>query len=152
MADPSGLAARHVLLVDDEADFLAELKYYLGRRGWVVSTSDTPAGALARLEAHPDIAVMVTDVRLADLDGFALASQVQRTYTGCKAVAVMVVTGHGELAGRGCADTSVDLPILPKPLAMRPFVKLLEAALDRALTARAAGQAPGAPPLQQGFA
>lgn len=142
MADPSSLAAKHVLLVDDEADFLAELKYFLGRRGWVVSTSDTPAGALARLEAHPDIAVMVTDVRIADLDGFALAAEVQRDYTGHREVAVMVVTGHGELAGRANTATTDNLPILPKPLAMPNFIRLLEAALARALSARAAGQAP----------
>lgn len=138
-------ARRHVLLVDDEHDFVAELRLYLGRRGWAVTVSHSPQEALAQLKRHGDITVIVTDMRLAALDGLELARQVLREYNGQRAVAVLVVTGHGELAAQPGAPAPPALPILRKPLDMACFLTTLEAAVARAQDARRAAAGVSAP-------
>ena len=91
-----------------------------------------------QLETHTDIAVVVTDVRIADRDGLELANRILRERTGPTAVAVVVVTGHGELRERNTTAAPIKLPILCKPLVMGDFMKALDAAICRARAARAA--------------
>lgn len=138
MASQLETPPRHVLLVDDEHEFIDELALYLRRRGWTVTASNAPYEALAQLERHDDIDVVVTDVRMADLDGFQLARRIRCRHAGPRAVAVVVVTGHGELINQDEANAAEDLEILRKPLSMPCFLATLEAALDRSRAARAA--------------
>ena len=133
-----GVPPRHVLLVDDEPEFLQELGPYLRARGWTVTTSPAPPEALVQLDTHADIAVVVTDVRIADRDGLELAHRILRERTGPTAVAVVVVTGHGELRGSNPSSAPMELPILYKPLAMGVFMATLDAAACRAHAARMA--------------
>lgn len=130
-------ADRHVLLVDDEPCFLVELGLYLRRRGWTVTTSQTPHEAQAQLDANTGITVVLTDVRLGNLDGFDLARRIRHERIGRRAVAVVVMTGHGELATVGNAAPPIELPILRKPLAVPHFLATLEAAFAKAQAARA---------------
>lgn len=132
------LADRHVLLVDDEPDFLDELRRYLRRRGWTVTATGTPGEALAQLNAHAGITVVVTDIRIGDLDGCDLATRILHEHCDRQAVSVMVVTGDGERAARSITDSPMDLPILHKPLAVPAFLEMLEAAHGRAKACRAA--------------
>lgn len=141
MAEQPDPAPRHVLLVDDEHEFLDELTLYLRRRGWTVTATHAPQEALAQLGMHADIAVVVTDVRMASLDGFQLARRIQREHAGSRAVTVVVVTGHGALMIKNDTEVPPDLPILRKPLVMSGFLATLDAALGRSRAARAAAYA-----------
>ncbi len=145
-------ALRHVLLVDDEHAFVDALRLYLRRRGWTVTASHSPQEALAQLERHGDIAVVVTDVRLAAQDGLELARRIVRDCTGGRAVAVVVVTGHGELATGVSADPVPGPPVLRKPLGMPCFLETLEAALARAHDAGRTAEGPAPAPAMAGCA
>lgn len=131
-------ADRHVLLVDDEPDFLDELALYLRRRGWTVTTSASPCEAMAQLDLHAGIAVVVTDIRIGSLDGFDLARRIVRERRGRQAIAVMVMTGHGKMEARSHGGAPPDLPILRKPLLLPDFLATLDAGLACARQARAA--------------
>lgn len=143
MPEEQPLADKHVLLVDDEHVFLEELALYLRRRGWTVTTSPTPCEAVAQLDRHAGIAVVVTDVRIGNLDGFDLARRIERERHGARAVAVVVMTGHGELAMRNTACPPPGPPVLRKPLALPAFLATLEAAFARAVQARGSMPAGG---------
>ncbi len=131
-------AGRHVLLVDDEPAFLDELALYLRRRGWTVTNCATPCEVMAQLDLYAGITVVATDVRLGSLDGFELAGRIQRERQGHRAVAVVVMTGHGDLTKRERMDQSPGLPVLRKPLNLPVFLAALDAALARATRERAA--------------
>jgi DNA-binding NarL/FixJ family response regulator len=61
-----------VLLVDDEANLLLALEACLSAEGYAVATARTAAEALVRLaEGVPDI--IVSDIRMPGMDGYALA-------------------------------------------------------------------------------
>ena len=134
----------HVLLVDDEPEFLQELGSYLCKRGWTVSTSPSPSEALVQLDTHADIAVVVTDVRIANSNGFELAQRIRQERTGTMAVAVVVVTGHGDGSGEPSNPARQELTILRKPLAIDVFMTTLAAAMDSVRAERKA--ACGHPP------
>ncbi|MGH9303734.1 MAG: response regulator transcription factor [Acidimicrobiales bacterium] len=66
-----------VLVVDDEEAITELVAMALRYEGFAVTTSETGYGALAKVEEmHPDLIVL--DVMLPDIDGFAIAERVRR--------------------------------------------------------------------------
>ncbi|MGH8636185.1 MAG: response regulator [Burkholderiales bacterium] len=118
--DPVGAAcaesiARTVLVVDDEAEVREVLREILSSAQHRVETASSGREALLRLEArHYD--VVLTDIRMPDMDGLTLFEEVKRRWPE-RAARVVFVTGDTlsealrELADSGrCA-------ILEKPFA-----------------------------------
>ncbi|NJO32401.1 MAG: response regulator, partial [Rhodospirillales bacterium] len=64
------LLARSVLLVDDDARNIFALSSVLERRGMNVRTATTGKEAIATLESSPDIAIVLMDIMLPDMDGY----------------------------------------------------------------------------------
>ncbi|TNF26950.1 MAG: response regulator [Deltaproteobacteria bacterium] len=111
-----------MLLVDDDPDirFIAEMS--LGRiGGWEVTSAISGADALARLEAglRPDVVLL--DVSMPELDGYAVMERL-RALPGCEALPVIFLTGktreHEQerclsLGARGLIDKPFDPMTLP---------------------------------------
>lgn len=71
----------HVLLVDDDASLLRLLGMRLESRGYRVTTAESGSEALRRLEAErPDI--VLSDLRMDEMDGLALFQAIQREVPG----------------------------------------------------------------------
>src|SRR5688572_6479336 len=70
-AVPAAAAAPCVLCVDDEPVMLEALSRTLGRR-YAVKTAPGGAEGLRMLADHPDIAVVVADMRMPGMDGATL--------------------------------------------------------------------------------
>jgi CheY-like chemotaxis protein/HAMP domain-containing protein len=64
------LLARSVLLVDDDARNIFALSSVLERRGMNVQTATTGKEAIAMLESSPDIAIVLMDIMMPDMDGY----------------------------------------------------------------------------------
>ncbi len=64
------LLARSVLLVDDDARNIFALSSVLERRGMNVQTATTGKEAIATLESSPDIAIVLMDIMMPDMDGY----------------------------------------------------------------------------------
>ncbi len=83
-----------VLIVDDYddvRDFAVAAVRALGYR--TIEAADGP-GALAKLEAAPDVAAMLTDIRLnGAIDGIELARRARQTRADLK---VLYMTGYGD--------------------------------------------------------
>jgi DNA-binding NarL/FixJ family response regulator len=89
---------KRVLLVDDEANLLLALDACLRAEGYTVATANTAAEALIRLAAAiPDI--IVSDIRMPGMDGYALARHL-RASPRTKLVPIVFLTAKDTLEDR----------------------------------------------------
>jgi CheY-like chemotaxis protein/signal transduction histidine kinase len=64
------LVGQTVLLVDDDARNIFALSSILERRGMRVLTATTGKEAISRLQATPDVAIMLMDIMMPEMDGY----------------------------------------------------------------------------------
>ena len=119
-------AMTRVLLIDDDRELAEMLVEYLGREDFTVSVrGDGPSGLEAARGGDAD--VIVLDVMLPGMDGFALLRELRRDVD----TPVLMLTARGD-----DVDTIVGLEIgaddyLPKPFNPRLLVARLRALLRR---------------------
>jgi two-component system NtrC family sensor kinase len=82
-----------ILLVDDEARFLATTRKLLERRGYRVATAASGTEALDLLE-RIYVQVVVLDVKMPGLDGIATLEEIKRRFP---LIEVIMLTGHGTI-------------------------------------------------------
>lgn len=116
-------APRRVLVVDDEPRMASSIKTLLEGAGYDVETAGGGREAL-KLLAESDFQVVVTDIRMSDIDGLKLiASQGARTNTE-----FIIITGHPSTES---AIEAVQLHAFD--YIMKPFdFEVLKASVDRA--------------------
>ena len=124
---PLGESQEVVLVVEDEAavrqfsvDALVEL-------GYRVLEADGAAGALKVLEAHPEIALMFTDVVMPDVNGRKLADEARRRRPDLK---VLFTTGYtrNAVVHNGVLEPGVDL--IGKPFNLEELAAKVREVLD----------------------
>ena len=64
------LVGKKVLVVDDDVRNIFALSSVLERRGMEVLTAGTGHEAIAKLEATPDIAIVLMDIMMPEMDGY----------------------------------------------------------------------------------
>jgi CheY-like chemotaxis protein len=64
------LAAKKVLIVDDDVRNIFALSSVLERRGMVVVTAGTGRQAIELLESTPDVAIVLMDIMMPEMDGY----------------------------------------------------------------------------------
>jgi two-component system response regulator AtoC len=89
---------RTVLVVDDEANLRKVLSAHLRREGFSVLTAENGVQALERMETEP-VDVVLTDLRMAPMDGLTLLERLQARHPGRP---VVMLTAHGTV------DTAVN--------------------------------------------
>ena len=82
-----------VLVVDDEAAVREELAEYLTGKGYDCFICADPGEALDELDAHPEIAVVLLDLRMPGGGGLDLLARCRATHG--QDLEFIVVTGHG---------------------------------------------------------
>lgn len=87
----------HLLIVDDEPLIRATAASLLGERGYRVSEAAGAAEAIACLCDHPDIALMITDISLADGDGWSLAERAVALRPDLRVIYTSGVHGSAEM-------------------------------------------------------
>jgi DNA-binding NtrC family response regulator len=106
-----------VLVIDDEAIACRRLKAALERSGYVVDTCESGTEAIERMRGR-SYDVVVTDVRMGDVDGIEVLDAVQRMHPQTKTI---LITGYAtvELAREALAKGAYDFvakPFQPKDL------------------------------------
>lgn len=90
---PEAMAARRVLLIDDNADSVEMLLLLLGSMGFPVSQApDGPTGLQLALEYQPQ--VVLIDIGLPGMDGYEVARRL-RSDARTRALQLIAVTGYG---------------------------------------------------------
>jgi CheY-like chemotaxis protein len=115
-----------ILVVDDEADFVANYQRLLRRRGYRVVSAGSRGDGLVIVEREP-LALVITDLRLPDGDGLELVRAARRLPTPTPSI---VVTGFASEASRMAALAAGASGYLAKPFAAASFISLVEEMLD----------------------
>jgi DNA-binding NtrC family response regulator len=101
----------HVLLVDDEQEFLAYTAKRLQARGLSVETAACAEAALERLECG-GVHVVVLDVAMPGMDGHEFFRQIRARFPQLETI---ILTGHGTAQDAFEAGRGGVFEYLPKP-------------------------------------
>lgn len=118
-----------ILIADDEARMRALVRDYMRMKGFQVLEAENGVEALAIFEREPDIALVLLDVMMPELDGFETLKELRRI----SEVPVLMLTARSEerdeLQGFSLgADEYIAKPFSPKVLMAR-----VEAVLKRTM-------------------
>jgi len=119
--------ARHILIVDDEANIGLSLRLILEGEGYRVSVVQSAAAFQAeRRKARADLYVL--DVRLPDGNGIDILRTLRQSDDGTPAV---MISGHGTIRDAVDATRSGAFDFLEKPLARDRVLLVVKNALER---------------------
>jgi signal transduction histidine kinase/ActR/RegA family two-component response regulator len=121
-----------VLLVDDDADSREVGAYVLGQHGAAVTTAGSGLEAIARLAAfEPD--VVVTDIQMPELDGFALIRRIaaDAAAKGIAACPVIALTAHARAEDSAAASAAGFAAFVTKPIQVQTLVTAVASAARR---------------------
>ena len=93
---PASHSRQQLLLVDDEEDALLELAELLEGEGFCCHTATSVRLALQQLTRHPDIALVITDLRMPEESGIGLIRRM-REHTARLHLPVIVMSGQADL-------------------------------------------------------
>ena len=118
-----------LLLVDDDPGLLRLLGMRLSSEGFQVATAASGAEALRQLQKEP-ADVVISDLRMDEMDGLALFGEIQRRHAG---LPVIILTAHGSIPDAVSATQQGVFSFLTKPVDRDALYK----AIDEALALRA---------------
>lgn len=116
------MAAKRILVVDDEPDVTELVSYRLTREGYSVATINDPLQIMGKArEFNPDLFVL--DIMMPELDGLKICRMI-RSDNKLKSVPIIFLTARGETEDRirGLeygADDYISKPFDTKELALR---------------------------------
>ena len=123
---PRRMHKGNLLLVDDDPDLLRLLAIRLGASGYTVATARSGTQALSMVAAErPDL--VVTDLRMAGLDGMALFHEIERRHSG---LPVIILTAHGTIPDAVAATRLGVFGYITKPYDGNELIAQIERALS----------------------
>ncbi|MDF7661739.1 two-component system response regulator GlrR [Erwiniaceae bacterium L1_54_6] len=121
--------AARLLLVDDDPGLLKLLGMRLSSEGYQVATAASGPEAL-RLLQKEKVDLVVSDLRMDEMDGLALFGEIQKRHAG---LPVIILTAHGSIPEAVSATQQGVFSFLTKPVDRDALYK----AIDEALALRA---------------
>jgi DNA-binding NtrC family response regulator len=117
----------HILLVDDDERLRRAAGKVLAAEGYQVAAAASGAEALEHLK-QPGLALVVSDLRLPDLDGIALLKKARELVPE---VEVVMITGHGSVEKAVEAMRLGAYDFIQKPLDSAALLKTAAKALEK---------------------
>ncbi|WP_158304098.1 response regulator [Azorhizobium caulinodans] len=115
-----------LLIVDDEPEYLDEILEALAFEGVSAISASNGIDAVQTLRRCPDIRLVVTDIRMPDMDGIALMEAARQEFSD-RDLQFIVVTGHAAKADIERAKAAGVIDCLTKPLSMDALQRALKA-------------------------
>jgi two-component system alkaline phosphatase synthesis response regulator PhoP len=124
---------KRILLVDDEPDFIAIVKKYLEKEGFLVDVAYDGAEGLKKVKENPPDA-MVLDVMMPEKDGYAVCQELKQSeqYKNIPIVLLTAVSTHVSSTRYSHYDgmsTEAD-DYLPKPASAEEIVQSVKRLLE----------------------
>jgi DNA-binding NtrC family response regulator len=130
-----------ILVVDDEPIACSRLKTALEKHGYSVETCRSGTEAIARLRER-EFHVVVTDLRMDDVDGLQILDAVQRSHPATKTI---LITGYATVEVAREALTKGAFDFIAKPFQPRDLRAIIERAAQRVPQAQS-GRGTGSEP------
>ncbi|MCG3462410.1 two-component system response regulator GlrR [Xenorhabdus bovienii] len=115
-----------LLLVDDDPGLLKLLGMRLTSEGFRVTTAESGHEAL-RLLAKEKADLVISDLRMDEMDGMALFAEIQKQHPG---MPVIILTAHGSIPDAVAATQQGVFSFLTKPVDRDALYKAIDAALE----------------------
>jgi len=113
--------SKHILIVDDEPDFIKVVSLYFSKAGIKVSGATSGKKAIKAFDANQPDAVIL-DVNMPKMDGAEVCSTM-RAKMGLKTIPIIALTGyHSRETKAKMMTVGADL-YLTKPIEMRKLVE-----------------------------
>ncbi len=119
------LQAPMLLLAEDESLLRLSAARALETAGFRVVQAASGEEALARFAEHPEIAALVSDIRLGGMDGIALAQALRAERPE---LPVLLISGYADAAARE-AVAALDFAFLAKPFGLQALTEEIDALL-----------------------
>ena len=116
-----------ILLVDDDERLRRAAGKVLAAEGYQVTVAASGAEALERLK-QPDVALVVSDLRLPDVDGIVLLKKARELVPEAE---VVMITGHGSVEKAVEAMRLGAYDFIQKPLDSAALLKTVSKALEK---------------------
>ncbi|GIW72335.1 MAG: hypothetical protein KatS3mg102_1877 [Planctomycetota bacterium] len=129
-----------ILIVDDELATNVVLSKALARAGHQTRTAFTGKDALERLRAEP-FDLVLTDLRMPQLDGFALLEQLQREELPARPPVIVVTAYHDRPTYKRASELGA-VDFIGKPFELAELLLRVERALGRGPRGRGEGAGP----------
>jgi CheY-like chemotaxis protein/signal transduction histidine kinase/HAMP domain-containing protein len=124
------LVNRTVLLVDDDARNIFALSSVLERRGMRVLAATTGNEAIQLIESNPDIAIVLMDIMMPEMDGYQTMEQI-RTNANFRRLPIIALTAKAMKGDREkCLDAGAS-DYLAKPVNTEQLLSALRSWLHR---------------------
>lgn len=117
--------AARLLLVDDDPSLLKLLGMRLSSEGYQVTTAASGPEAL-RLLQKEKIELVISDLRMDEMDGLALFGEIQKRHMG---LPVIILTAHGSIPDAVSATQQGVFSFLTKPVDRDALYKAIDEAL-----------------------
>jgi len=130
-----------ILVVDDEIYMVAELQEALVASGYSVLTASSASIALELINRHSDIGVMISDIRMPEINGTELTVRAKAARTEANALEVILITGHGTFDEASAQMPNCTFQLIRKPFRMREIFAATESAMSRSMERREAAGA-----------
>ncbi len=123
------MGRKSTILVDDEEDILPEYQEMLELAGFDAVTTSSPEEAFRIVCGDPEIRLVVTDLRMARLDGASLIRQLKDALPERK-LRFIVITGDATIAHD---PAQVGGPVLLKPVDRNLLIQSVSKALTESV-------------------
>jgi signal transduction histidine kinase len=118
-----------ILVLDDERPIVELLVRGLSQRGFLVRGVHDAAAAKAAIVAHPEIGVLLSDVRMPGQTGLALAEELLRDRDETRALEVVLLTGGATADVALGALRARTFDLVQKPLRLAEMAAVAERAM-----------------------
>jgi DNA-binding NtrC family response regulator len=146
-----GTISGYVLVVDDDAALRREVASALKMTGLNTVEAFDADAALAAITLNPDIAVVLTDIRMPGRSGIALAEQMIAAQPGQRAVEVVLMSGLAGFDEALGAVRAGAFDLLRKPFCLAEIGAAKRPPKHARTAATAASTATWSPPSRTSF-
>ncbi|GBD96056.1 MAG TPA: endopeptidase La [Nitrospirae bacterium] len=124
-----------ILVVDDEKIALENLEPVLKKEGYAVSTADSGAGALRKIDTN-DFDVVITDLKMKGINGIDV---LEKARSKCPDTQVIMFTGYATIDSAVEAIKKGAFNYITKPLKLDNVRAVVKEALEKKYYRRASG-------------
>jgi two-component system, NtrC family, response regulator len=118
-----------ILIIDDEEKLRSALSRIIELEGYRVFQADTARKGFQLLEQQKDISLVITDVRLPDMNGLRVLEKIRESYSVCE---VILLTAYGTIQDGVRAMRAGAFDYLTKGDSDDQLLVVIERAIDKA--------------------